>query len=185
MTIARSLEARVQRLEDIAAIHNLVARYGVAMDDRDLAAFPGLFTDDVVLTSADGVMNATGLATVIELFRGRFVVLGPSNHFTHDKLLTFDDRDPETAGGLVLAHAEMNRNGRAMVAAIRYHDRYRRVGDQWKIATRTLTFFYYVNATDYSDALGPGVKLRQRAYAAPMAADWPENLPTWKAYYGA
>ena len=95
------------------------------MDDRDLAAFPGLFTDDVVLTSADGVMNATGLATVIELFRGRFVVLGPSNHFTHDKLLTFDDRDPETAGGLVLAHAEMNRNGRAMVAAIRYHDRYR------------------------------------------------------------
>ena len=184
MNTTSGLEARIRRLEDIAAIHDLVGRYGIAMDDRDLAAFPDLFVDDVLLKSADGVMNARGLSTVTELFRGRFVVLGPSNHFTHDKVITFDDADPDSARGLVLAHAEMNRNGQAMIAAIRYHDRYRRVGGRWKIAERTLTFFYYVAASEYVDALGAGLKLRQRAYAEPMPPDWPENLPTWKAYYG-
>lgn len=178
------LERRIRRLEDRAEIAELVARYCVAMDDRDVASVPSLFTPDVTIRSADGVMDASGLDTVVEMFRGRFAVLGPSNHVTHDRIVTFDDADPDRASGLVLSHAEMNRRGGAMIAAIRYHDEYRRHDGRWKFASRLMAFFYYVPADQYLDALGAGLATRNRAYDQPRAADWPETLPTWRRYYG-
>ena len=179
-----TLEQRLRRLEDRAELADLVARYGLVMDDRDVAAMPALFTPDVHVCSADGVMDARGLADVTAMFRERFAVLGPSNHFTHDRLVEFDPRDPDRATGVVLSHAEMQRKGQPMLAAIRYHDVYRRHDGRWKFGERRLSFMYYVPTAEYLDALGPGLGQRMRAYDHPTAADWPENLPTWKAYYG-
>jgi ketosteroid isomerase-like protein len=178
------LEKRIRRLEDRAAIGELIARYGLVMDDRDMAAMPDLFTPDVIVRSLDGVMNTTGRDAAVEMFRGRFKVLGPSNHFSHDRIITFDDAQPDRAQGLVLSHAEMNRKGRAMVAAIRYHDTYQRDGGCWRFRERVLAFMYYVAVEEYLDALGPGLARRNRAYDEPQPGDWPEALPTWKQYYG-
>ena len=178
------LERRIRRLEDRVEIGELIARYGLVMDDRDLTAMPSLFTPDVTIRSADGVMNATGRDTVVALFRGRFAVLGPSNHVTHDRIVAFDDADPDRATGIVLSHAEMNRRGGPMIAAIRYHDEYRRHEGRWKFASRLLSFFYYLPSDQYLDALGPGLAKRNRAYDEPRAADWPEPLATWRQYYG-
>jgi ketosteroid isomerase-like protein len=179
-----TLEARLRRLEDRVEIEELVARYGLVMDDRDVDAMPSLFTPDVAIRSADGVMNAVGIDAAVELFRGRFAVLGPSNHFTHDRIVTFDDADADRATGLVLSHAEMNRKGMPMITAMRYHDEYRRHAGRWKFASRLLTFFYYVPTAQYLDALGAGLAKRMRAYEDARAADWPEALETWKQYYG-
>jgi hypothetical protein len=110
-------------------------------------------------------------------------VLGPSNHVTHDRIITFDEADPDRATGIVLSHAEMNRKGAAMVAAIRYHDAYQRHEGRWKFAARRLSFFYYVSAAEYADALGAGLALRNRAYEHPSPADWPEPLESWKQYH--
>jgi ketosteroid isomerase-like protein len=181
---AANLEARIRRLEDRAEIGELIARYGLVMDNRDMAAMADLFTADVVIESADGVMNIRGRDAAVELFRGRFRVLGPSNHVSHDRVLTFYDSNPDEAGGLVLSHAEMNRKGVAMVAAIRYHDTYRRDAGRWRFARRLLTFMYYVPVAEYLDALGAGLAKRNRAYDTPQAADWPEPLSTWRDYYG-
>jgi uncharacterized protein (TIGR02246 family) len=178
------LEARIRRLEDRAEIAELIARYGLVMDDRDMAAMPALFTPDAVVRSLDGVMHAKGRDAIAEQFRGRFKVLGPSNHFSHDRVITFDERDPDRASGLVLSHAEMNRYGEAMLAAIRYHDQYRRHDGAWRFSERVLTFFYYVPAAKYLDALGEGVAKRMRAYHNAEPADWPERLETWRSYYG-
>jgi hypothetical protein len=130
-------------------------------------------------------MNARGDEAITALFRGRFKVLGPSNHFSHDRVLTFDEADPDRASGLVLSHAEMNRLGQPMVAAIRYHDEYRRYEGRWRFSERVLSFFYYVPAAQYLDALGDGLATRMRAYNNAVPADWPEGLDTWRAYYGA
>jgi hypothetical protein len=184
MSTSHDLEQRIRRLEDRVEIGELVARYGLVMDDRDLANMPSLFTPDVTIRSADGVMNSRGRDTVVEMFRGRFAVLGPSNHFTHDRIVTFDDGGPDRATGLVLSHAEMNRRGGPMLAAIRYHDEYRRHEGRWKFASRLLSFFYYLPTDQYFDALGAGLAKRNRAYDQPRAADWPESLPTWRQYYG-
>ena len=175
---------RIRRLEDRAEIGELVARYCLVMDDRDMTGMPELFTPDAIVRSSDGVMNAVGLPAVIEMFRGRFSVLGPSNHFTHDRIVRFEDDDPDTASGIVLAHAEMNRKGQPMLAAIRYADRYRRSGGRWRIAERVMSFFYYVPTAEYLEALGPGLARRMRAYDEARPADWPESLASWQKYYG-
>lgn len=180
-----SLEARIRRLEDRTEIGELIARYGLVMDDRDMDGMPALFTADVTIRSGDGVMNVIGRDAAIAMFRERFKVLGPSNHFSHDRVLTFDDRDPDSAQGIVLSHAEMNRKGVAMLTAIRYHDHYRRDAGQWRFSQRILSMMYYVPTAQYLDAFGPGLAHRNRAYDDPRPADWPESLPSWKAYYGA
>jgi len=177
------IEMRLRQLEDRVAIDQLIARYCLAMDNRDVAAIERLFTDDTYVWSADGVMNCRGRAAAVEMFMGRFTVLGPSNHFTHDRIVDFDATDPDRATGLVLSHAEMQRKGQPMVAAIRYQDVYRRVTDGWRFAERGLSFMYYVPTAEYLDAFGSGLALRMRAYDRPVAADWPENLPTWQNYY--
>jgi ketosteroid isomerase-like protein len=181
---AAGLEQRVRRLEDRIEIGELIARYGLVMDDRDMASMPDLFTSDVVIRSRDGGMNATGRDAAIAMFRRRLAALGPSNHVTHDRIITFDDAQPEVAQGMVLSHAELCRSGVAMVTAIRYRDRYRREGGRWRFGERELTFMYFVDAADYVDALGPGVALRNRVFDQPRAADWPEELLSWKTFYG-
>jgi ketosteroid isomerase-like protein len=180
----KPLEQRIRQLEDRVAIEELIARYCLAMDNRDLAAIERLFTDDTHVWSADGVMNCRGRAAAVDMFRGRFTVLGPSNHFTHDRIVEFDGTDPDRATGLVLSHAEMQRKGQPMIAAIRYQDVYRRCGGDWRFAERGLSFMYYVPTAEYLDALGPGLDRRMRAYDRAVAADWPESLPTWQNYYG-
>ena len=174
---------RLQRLEDREEIKALVARYCMVMDDRDIDGISQLFTPDARVRSLDCVMDARGRDDIVEMCRGRFEVLGPSNHFTHDKIISFGDT-PGQATGTVLSHAEMNRKGQPMLAAIRYSDRYARDDGNWKFAERVFAFFYYVETREYLDALGPGIAMRMRAYESPMAADIPEGLQTWKDYYG-
>jgi ketosteroid isomerase-like protein len=184
VSASSDLERRVRQLEDRIEIGELIARYGLVMDDRDVGAMPDLFMPDAVVRSADGVMNASGRDALVAMFTGRFAVLGPSNHFTHDRIVTFDATDPDAATGLVLSHAEMQRKGVPMLAAIRYTDRYRRHEGRWKFAERVLAFFYYVPTSEYLDALGPGLAQRNRAYDVPVPADWPETLASWKKHYG-
>ena len=182
MTDLSAMLQRIQRLEDREEIYALVARYGLVMDDRDIAGMPQLFTPDVRVRSLDGVMDAHGRDEVVAMFRGRFEVLGPSNHFTHDKIISFGD-DPDVATGTVLSHAEMNHKGKPMLAAIRYTDHYARHEGAWKIAERVFAFFYYIATEEYLDALGEGKDLRMRAYDTHTAADIPEGLDSWKSYY--
>ncbi|HWJ07669.1 MAG TPA: nuclear transport factor 2 family protein [Steroidobacteraceae bacterium] len=180
-----TLERRLRQLEDRVEIGELVMRYGLVMDDRDVDAMPQLFTPDVRIRSADGVMDARGRDAAVAMFLGRFTVLGPSNHFTHDRLVEFDADDDDRATGLVLSHAEMQRKGQPMLAAMRYRDVYRRWEGSWRFAERLLSFMYYVPTAEYLDAFGPGLDRRMRAYDRAVPADWPEQLPTWKRYYPA
>lgn len=182
----RTLEERLRELESRTEIGELVARYGLVMDNRDMAAMPSLFTHDVRIRSGDGVMDSQGREAAIELFRGRFKVLGPSNHFTHDRIVTFDPANPERATGIVLSHAEMNRLGQPMLTAIRYHDEYRVEDGAWRFASRILHMFYYVPTAQYLEVFSPaGLATRNRAYGKPTPADWPESLATWREFYGS
>jgi uncharacterized protein (TIGR02246 family) len=169
---------RLDRLESENAIRNLVARYCFAIDNHDLAAVGELFTENARVASRDGVMDATGRDAIVQQYAGRFKVLGPSNHVSHDHWIRFDR--PDHATGLVSAHAELWRNDKAMVTALRYDDLYRREDGVWRFQERILSFLYYVPLSDYPRILGE--KDRMRAYEQPALADYPEKLPTWKDY---
>jgi ketosteroid isomerase-like protein len=176
-----NLEARFARLEARVEIRELVARYCFAVDARDVPGMADCFTHDGSFRSIDGAMDATGRDAVIDQFHTRFAVLGPSNHFTHDQLIIFDDDDASRATGLVNAHAEVVRNGSAMWTSLRYHDEYRHEYGKWRFKVRALEFFYYLRPADYADAM-LGV-LRNHAYRTPHAADFPEALSSWRTYY--
>lgn len=176
MSTARGLEQRVQRLEDRAALTDLAVLYGIVMDERDVASIASLFCKDATLRSQDGVFAAEGIDEIVSTYEGRFAVLGPTNHFVHGHVVSFDDTDPDTARGLVSSHAEVVRNGAPMVCALRYQDVYRRTADGWRIKDRLMSYMYYVDVREYADALGD--ELRVRAYGDRRQADWPEVLTT-------
>jgi hypothetical protein len=173
--------SRLQRLEDESALRRLVALYGRAVDHREPDLLGGLFTEDAEFGSVDGVMRASGRAAIVNFYRGRFAVLGPTFHYTHDHLLEFSADDANVATGVVTAHSEAARDGVPMLAAIRYLDRYRRVAAGWQFAERKLAFFYYLSATDYPLAFRDA--LRMRGHGTPQPADWPEGLASWQHYY--
>lgn len=175
------LPTRIRRLEDRESIRQLVARYGVVIDNRDVEGIGACFTREGCFRSRDGVMNARGRDAVVAQFHGRFAVLGPSMHWTHDHLVWLDEADPDRARGLVSSHAEVVRNERPMVCALRYEDVYRREDGEWRFEDRLLSFFYYVEVRDYAESLGS--LLRMRAYAKPAPADYPEALQSWRDYY--
>jgi len=177
-------QRRLRRLEDRVEIGELIARYGLAMDDRDMAAMQDLFTPEIVIRSLDGGLQAIGRAAVIAMYARQFKLLGPSNHFSHDRIISFDDAAPDRAQGLILSHAEMSWKGAATLTAIRYRDTYHRQDGHWRFGERLLAYMYFVPVADYLDAFGPGLSCRNRATAAPRAADWPEPLPSWKRFYG-
>ncbi|HEU4532053.1 MAG TPA: nuclear transport factor 2 family protein [Steroidobacteraceae bacterium] len=175
------LPARIARLEACEAIRQLVGRYGVVIDNRDIEGIGLCFTRQGSFRSRDGVMNARGREAVVAQFHGRFAVLGPSMHWTHDHLIWPDAADPDRARGLVSSHVELVRHDRPMVCALRYEDAYRREDGEWRFEDRLLSFFYYVEVQDYARSLGS--LLRMRAYEKPAPADYPEALQSWRDYY--
>jgi ketosteroid isomerase-like protein len=176
-----TLEERVARLEARAEIRELVARYCFTVDARDVAGIAECFTRDGAMRSLDGAMDASGREAVVHQFHGRFAVLGPSNHFTHDHLIEFDANDADRATGIVNSHAEVVRNGETLLASLRYHDEYRREEGRWRFHLRLLSFFYYTPPAEYATVLRG--TLRNRAYAEPRPADFPEGLETWQRYH--
>ena len=172
-----SLERRLDRLEARAEIAELCTNYCTACDDRDMALLESCFTEDVRLLSRDRLMDATGRAAAMAMFTRMLAIRGPAFHWTHDRIVRFDDADPDRATGLVLAHAETTPHGKASIAGIRYEDAYRREDGRWRFAARTLSFLYYMEMADFiahfptPERMGIGGAWR--------AADFPESLPTW------
>jgi hypothetical protein len=176
-----AITQRIARLEARVQIRELVARYCFTIDARDIEGIGQCFTRGGSFRSLDGVMNAAGRDAVVAQFHGRFAVLGPSNHFTHDHVIEFEEGDAERATGIVNSHAEVVRNDEPMLASLRYHDEYRVESGRWRFHVRTLAFFYYLRPTDYRTALA--TSLRNQAYQKPQSADIPESSPTWQRYY--
>jgi ketosteroid isomerase-like protein len=131
------LRARIDQLESRAAITELITAYAIACDEHDIPRLGGLFCTDGVLDTPNGTMVAHGREAIEAMFIEVFKIRGPAFHWTHDVTITFADGDPDRATGLVLCHAETSPNGIASVAALRYHDAYRREGGVWRIASRS------------------------------------------------
>jgi ketosteroid isomerase-like protein len=177
-----SFEARLRRLEDREEIKELVARYGFVVDNRDMAGIADCFTEDAWVLSKDGKHNSRGKDDVVEQYHGRFSFLGPTNHFTHNHVIWFDATDPDLAHGLLNAHGEVHRNGQAMMSALRYEDEYRRDTDgRWRFQGRMMSYIYYLRFDEIQQYFGD--PMRVRAYDEPQAADWPDNIETYRRYY--
>lgn len=177
------LRRDLDRMQARVAIAEVCSRYARACDDRDMDALAALFTKDCAFRSKDGSRSHAGRDAIVEMYRGRFRALGPTYHWTHDLVVTFDEADPDRAEGKLLGHAECFRNGVAMVAAMRYDDVFRREDGAWRIHERMISYFYYMPVVEYAGALGS--PLRMRAYGDERPADIPEGLASWQAWHAS
>lgn len=171
------IEARIARLEAESQIRQLIARYCFTIDDRLRDEIAALFAEDATVRSADGVMNATGVDAIMAQYEARFDALGPGAHYMHDIQIDFVGDGTQEARGRVSGHAELERNGRMMIAGIRYADTYRNTPQGWRFQERVIGFLYYVPVGEYPNILLSAD--RNRAYAEPRAADFPESIPGW------
>jgi ketosteroid isomerase-like protein len=168
------LATRLTRIEDVEQIRQLVARYGFAVDDRDVLAVTALFAPDGSLGTAGGTPKGTGPDAIGEYFTGRFQVLGPTHHFTHDHVIDFDAVNPTRAAGRVSAHAEVWRDGAPMLTALRYLDTYVKLTGGWRFQSRIQAYMYFVDVRQYPEALGSNLRVRLGPSEDQWKpADWP------------
>lgn len=168
------------RLSARHEIENLITRYCIACDDRRIDDLLALFTEDAYFGAQDGVHGKCGSDGVRDHFVGALAAMGPSYHWSHDRLIEVDPADATKATGTVLGHFESSANGVGYVAAIRYNDQYRRVDGQWKFARRGYQFLYFLPAQDYGKALT--LEKRVWRYGAWQLPDLPEPLDSWKQF---
>jgi ketosteroid isomerase-like protein len=166
-----SLEERLQRVEDALAVRELVARYALAIDDRDWGTLRALFTADAVVAGA--AEEVSGRDAVVDYLARRMALVGPTAHSPHAHVV--DWGAPGEATGTVSAHAEQAVDGTALVLAFRYSDVYRRGEDgRWRFRSRALRFLYALPAVDYPDVWRDRLPLRMPGLppARPQIGPW-------------
>lgn len=132
-----TIEARVQRLEDVEAIRRLKLRYARRCDDHyDPDGLAALFTEDAVWDAGD-----------LGVFRGREAIRGYwaqsseripfAIHFITNHAVDVND-DGETATGTCYLWEPLTIGEDAMWAAVVYTEGYRKVDGEWFFATMEL-----------------------------------------------
>jgi len=116
----------LDRLESAEQIRQLVARFAMAYDARDLETIAGLYAPEV----RDGLM-----ATLLERMPA-----GRTFHLTASPVVTFESAD--VARGDVVGRSEAEVGDTWMVMGVRYTDRYVRHGGVWYLHSRDLQRLY-------------------------------------------
>ncbi|SHK52495.1 SnoaL-like domain-containing protein [Pseudonocardia thermophila] len=177
---SEDLEARIRRLEDRAEIQELVAVYGRRIDDRDIEGIADLYTEDAMFDSTDGPIHGRG--PVMDYYRRQLDRYGMTYHYPHSHTIEFTG--PDTATGVVSAHAELAILPTPFLVALRYLDQYRREHGRWKFVSRRALQLYAAPLAELPDVLATPLRRRWPG-TEPTTADIPENLDTWKAYTSA
>jgi ketosteroid isomerase-like protein len=138
---SRSLEERLQVLEDVEAIKKLKARYTLAVDARDAEGVVSLFT-------ADGVWDGgsfgryEGKDAVRSFFRSVPERLSFFVHYVSNPLIEIDG-DRATGSWYLLEPCTFAEGNQPVWGSARYEERYRRVGGEWKFEEMRLVSLFW------------------------------------------
>ncbi len=123
---------------DWLAICNLKARYCRLLDTKDWAGWRTLFVDDFILdTSPAGGARVVGADAAVAYVRASITQETITTHHVHTPEIEVQG-DEATA---IWAMQDRNiwPNGRSLLGFGHYHERYCRIGGEWKIAESRLT----------------------------------------------
>jgi hypothetical protein len=163
------LEQRVQRLEDRAAINDLVVKYFLAADGDDLDNVGATFTEEASF-SASGQLCASGRQAIMHFIRSSRAQMGLTIHTPHYSQVTFETDD--RAVGLVGAHLELVIGNASVCGAVRYVDEYVRCGNTWRIRSRDMRTIYLAPWVDVGQALKSDTPVRWPG-TPPASSDYP------------
>lgn len=170
------LERRLQWMEDRWAINDLIVRYAVAIDDRDLATVADLYTEDAVF---DSVVGATrGRAAIVDYYEHRLGMFGATYHIPYSH--STERRSDTEATGTVLSAAELAIDGDTFVVALRYTDDYVKGDDgRWRFRERKVDQLYAMPLADLPSGLASDLRKRWPG-TEPAPAELPEGTQTWR-----
>jgi ketosteroid isomerase-like protein len=134
-----NLEAVVRELADAEAIRDLARRYAHCVWQKDVSGAIDLFTEDGEMDTGDRP-PIRGRHALLETYQS---MLGDSElqPFVHNHVI---DLHGESATGICSLDLRATVEGKSMIGAGTYHDRYARVGGEWKFRSRKLTMCYFV-----------------------------------------
>ena len=150
--------SEIDRLLAYESIRQLVARYAIAVDSRDIDTLVGLFVDDVRVGGL-----GMGRAALRKSFETSLRAIGVSilDVGTH----VIDLVDEREASGIVYCKGEIQDGDRWVHQAIVYDDRYRSVDGSWYFVSRNHRLFY-------------GAEVGVNPLGLPPA-NWPERHEGW------
>ena len=148
-----SLEERVQRLEDLEAIKQLKALYCEICDDaHDPDRIVTIFTEDGIW-EGKGIGTANGHAEIRKLFEGFREMMSFTQHMTMNPRIEVNG-DEASGTWYFFGPFTFPATKQAKWQAARYHEVYRRVNGEWKIAH--LKVAQPSMAVDYHKGWGEG-----------------------------
>ena len=137
---SRSLEDRVQRLEDLEEIRGLRMEYHHCVNDDRFAEAAWIFTDDGYAEFA-GVGSATGRAEIAVLFGRLAEAVTVIKQFVSNHMVEIDG---DEASGIAYLDARYAQDGKSLIASVRYDDRYRRTPEGWRFTEMRATVHFSV-----------------------------------------
>lgn len=173
------LEDRVDRLESLDEIRQLVAKYALSLDMRDLDAHVNLFARDIRV-SKEAVGRAHLKQWLDDTLRLQFT---GTSHLTGNHIIEFHDRDH--ALGVVYSKNEHETPCAAgdewVIMQMIYWDHYERIEGRWYFRRRLPCYWY---ATDLNKPPIGDNKMRwpdREAYAGAYHA----LFPSWSKFWAA
>lgn len=168
------LEVRIDELESREQIRQLVVRYALALDSRDVPALAACFTKDVRM--GDGRRGRTALT---EWFDGLLRPYSTTFHLIGNHRIEFVDRDH--ADGVVYCRPEHEVGEQWIVMPMQYWDRYERQDGEWCFASRSVHAFYAADVLERPNTVPerfnfPGNPLLHEA-------DLPGRWESWQRFW--
>lgn len=168
-----SLVQRLDRLESIEEIRQLVGKYALSLDMRDLDAHVGLFAPDIrVGREKTGRQHLK--AWVDDTLRWQFT--GTSHHIGQH-IIEFTD--PDNAIGVVYSKNEHETGAEWVIMQMLYWDDYQRIDGRWYFRRRLPCYWY---ATDLNKPPIGDMKMRWPG-RAPYPGTFHDLFPSWKSFW--
>lgn len=132
-------------LDDRLQLADLISRYALACDQRDVPAVVACFAPDGVFEYQDGESQVKGTKALIEFYRSTLTAPGlasdGSTHLMGNVLVEAEGDGARGKIGAIAFHVYAgdqagDSDGRTMVRGLHYTDSYTRGGDGWLIAHR-------------------------------------------------
>lgn len=140
--MAKTVEQRVQELEDRDQIKELTARYCWHVAHGEGEAVAALFADDGVLEVTDGSFKPVkGRDELLKFYRTSVNQPEMAIPFIQNHIIQVNGDEAEGTCGI---EARFTRNGESVTAAGYYEDRYRRENGKWRFTQRKITFHHVV-----------------------------------------
>jgi hypothetical protein len=172
-----TLEERIDRLESLDEIRQLVSKYSLSLDMRDLDAHVNLFAPDIRV-SHEETGRAALKAWLDDTLRLQFT--GTSHHIGNH-IIEFDG--PDRAHGVVYSkneHETPSEGGDEwVIMQMMYWDNYERIDGRWLFRRRLPCYWY---ATDLNKPPVGDAKMRWPDRDTYEGA-YHELFPSWEAFW--